>query len=177
MGSWIAEGHRLLDRLESLPVPVVAVVNGYALGGGLELALACDFIYATENARFGQTEAKLGFVSGWGGARRLSRRIGTARAKELFYTGRIIEPSEAFSLGLVNFVGDAEAVEARLIETVEAIEGASRTSVRELKLILTDPGERQAGLASAMAEAIASQSCIADADTKRRLSDFLSGRR
>lgn len=175
MGSWVAEGHRLFDRLETLPIPVIAMVAGYVLGGGLELALACDWIYATTAARFGQTEAKLGFVCGWGGAYRLAQRIGVARARELFYTARIIEAEEAARLGLANFVGDAAAVENRLAATLEEIASVSRGSVARLKGILN--GDREAGLASAMREAIASQGCITDPETQARVRAFLEGKR
>lgn len=87
---WIEKGHAVFDELEALPLPVVARLEGYALGGGLELALACDLIVASDRARLGQPEANLGFVAGWGGCYRLPRRVGLCRAKELFFTGQII---------------------------------------------------------------------------------------
>ena len=177
MAAWVVEGHRLLDRLEALPIPVIAVVSGYALGGGLELALACDFIYSTDSVRFGQTEARLGFVSGWGGAYRLSRRTGTARAKELFFTGRILDASEALKLGIVNIVGSSEQVEEQLAETLSAIAGNSRGSVTRIKGILNIAADPAAARRCAMEEAVASQSCITDPDTGRRLTEFLEGRK
>jgi enoyl-CoA hydratase len=175
MGSWIAEGHRLLDRMESLPIPVIAIVAGYALGGGLELALACDWIYATADARFGQTEARLGFVSGWGGTHRLVRRVGIARARELLLTARIVAADEAAALGLVNFVGDAAAVESRLAAAIADIATTSRGSLARIKGILN--GDREAGLASAMRETVASQLAIADPETLARVRAFLDGKR
>jgi enoyl-CoA hydratase len=90
-----------MDVIAALPVPVVAAVNGFALGGGCELALACDFIYASENARFGLPEASLGVVPGFGGTQRLSRLVGRARAKELIFTGDIIDAAKAKEVGLV----------------------------------------------------------------------------
>jgi enoyl-CoA hydratase len=97
-------GHLTLKMIEDLDRPVIAAVNGFALGGGTELALACDFIYASENARFGQPEVTLGVLPGFGGTQRLSRLIGKARAKELIMTGKIIGAQEAFQLGIVNRV-------------------------------------------------------------------------
>ena len=85
-------------------MPVIAAVNGFALGGGCELALACDFIYASDNAKFGQPEVKLGIIPGFGGTQRLARRVGLGMARELIYTGRMIGPEEALRIGLVNVV-------------------------------------------------------------------------
>ena len=97
-------GHDVLARLEALAVPVVAAVNGVALGGGLELALACDLIVVSERARLGQPEINLGLIPGFGGTQRLVRRIGQTRARELIYLGHMIPADEALRLGLVNRV-------------------------------------------------------------------------
>jgi enoyl-CoA hydratase len=90
--------------IEKLPVPVIAAVDGFALGGGCELALACDFIYASEAAQFGQPEVNLGLVPGFGGSVRLPQRVGLGPARELIYTGRRIDAAEALRLGLANRV-------------------------------------------------------------------------
>jgi enoyl-CoA hydratase len=90
------------ELIEALPVPVIACVNGYALGGGCELALCCDFIYATENAVFSQPEVNLGLIPGFGGCVRLMRYIEPGRAKEMIYTGRSLKAEEALRMGLVN---------------------------------------------------------------------------
>ena len=97
-------GHEVLARLEALPIPVVAALNGVALGGGLELALACDLIVAAQTVRLGQPEINLGLIPGFGGTQRLVRRIGLARARELVYQGHAITAEEALRVGLVNRV-------------------------------------------------------------------------
>jgi enoyl-CoA hydratase len=96
-----ALGQRVMDAISALPFPVVAAVNGFALGGGCELALACDFIYASENARFGLPEVSLGVLPGFGGTQRLTRLVGRARAKELIFTGDILDAAKAREIGLV----------------------------------------------------------------------------
>jgi enoyl-CoA hydratase len=97
-------GHGLLHSIERAPFPVIAAVNGFALGGGLEIALACDFIIAADTAKLGQPEVGLGIIPGFGGTQRLTRRVGAARARELIYTGDVISAGEALIMGLVNTV-------------------------------------------------------------------------
>ena len=103
----------VMHALEALPVPVIALVNGYALGGGCELALACDWILASDNAVFGQPEVNLGIPPGFGGTQRLPRRIGPARALELLTTARQVKAEEAAAIGLVNHVYPACRAAAR----------------------------------------------------------------
>jgi enoyl-CoA hydratase len=97
-------GQGVMRQLELLPIPVVAAVNGFALGGGLELALACDIILAASTAKFGQPEINLGIIPGFGGTQRLARRIGVEAARRLIYTGEMIDAEEAWRLGLVSRV-------------------------------------------------------------------------
>jgi 3-hydroxypropionyl-coenzyme A dehydratase len=96
--------HGLLNKIENLEKPVIAAVNGYALGGGCELALACDIRIASSNAKIGQTEVTVGIPPGWGGTQRLSRIVGPSKTKELIYTGKMITAEEAERIGLVNRV-------------------------------------------------------------------------
>lgn len=111
--------HRLFRRIEGFRLPVISAVNGVALGGGCELAMACDLRYASEKARFGQPEINLGLVPGWGGTQRLPRLIGRGRALELMMTGDMFNAAEAHRLGLVNRVTAPED----LMETVRELAG------------------------------------------------------
>jgi enoyl-CoA hydratase len=95
-----ALGHRVFGQLEALPAVTIAAVNGFALGGGCELTLACDLVYASEKARFGQPEVNLGLVPGFGGTQRLTRRVGPMRAKELVLTGDMVDAATAKAIGL-----------------------------------------------------------------------------
>jgi enoyl-CoA hydratase len=97
-------GHLTLKMIQELDRPAIAAVNGFALGGGMEIALACDFIYASENARFGLPEVTLGIFPGFGGTQRLPRLIGKGKAKELILTGKMISAQEAYQMGIVNRV-------------------------------------------------------------------------
>ncbi|MFP3156120.1 enoyl-CoA hydratase-related protein [Lachnospiraceae bacterium ZAX-1] len=101
---WSLVGHKLCASIEASPKPVIAAVNGYALGGGFEIALACDFRICSENAKFGTPESKLGVCCGFGGNVRLPRVVGAAKAKEILMTGQMIDSAEAYRLNLVNLV-------------------------------------------------------------------------
>jgi enoyl-CoA hydratase len=105
-------GQAILAKLDRLPMPSVAIVNGYAFGGGLELALACTFRLATRNAKMGLPEMKLGLIPGYGGTQRLPRAVGEARALEMILTGRTVDAEEAARIGLVNRLIEGEAVAA-----------------------------------------------------------------
>lgn len=112
-----AKGAAVLRKIETCPQPVIAAVNGFALGGGSELALACDIRIASEKAKFGQPEVGLGITPGFSGTQRLARLVGFAKAKELIFTGKVISADEALSIGLVNKVVAPEL----LMEEVESL--------------------------------------------------------
>ena len=107
-------GQAVFGKLATLPMPSVAVINGYAFGGGLELAMACTFRLATANARLGLPEIKLGLIPGYGGTQRLPRLVGEARALEMIMTGRAIKPDEAERIGLVNQIIEGDVIEQAL---------------------------------------------------------------
>ena len=127
------KGQAVLFRLESLPIPVIACVNGFALGGGTETAMACDFIYASENAKFGQPEITLGIIPGFGGTQRLPRLVGKAMAKELCMTGVIISAQEAKEIGLVNKVFPADALWEETMKTARSMASKGRVSMKAIK--------------------------------------------
>jgi enoyl-CoA hydratase len=129
-------GQRVGRVLEEAPFPVIAAVNGFALGGGCELALACDFIYASERARFGQPEVGLGLVPGFGGTQRLARRIGSGRARELVYTGAVIGAEQAKAIGLVNEVVPHAELLTRVKELCRAIAGKAPLAVAACKRLV-----------------------------------------
>jgi enoyl-CoA hydratase len=126
-------GQDLLFRLEKLPIPVIACVNGFALGGGCEIAMACDFIYASETARFGQPEITLGVIPGFGGTQRLSRLIGKAMAKELCMTGAMINAQEAKDIGLVNKVFPKEKLWDETMKTAKSIASKGKVAQKAIK--------------------------------------------
>jgi len=121
------------EALWRFPIPLIAAVNGVALGGGCEFALACDFILASETARFGQPEVKLGIMPGAGGTQRLPRRVGIARAKELLFTGRLLNAAEALSWGLVNHVVPPGDLMDKALELAGMIAANGPIAVRQAK--------------------------------------------
>jgi enoyl-CoA hydratase len=129
-------GHRVMESFEDLAIPVIAAVNGFALGGGLELALACDLIVASDKARFGQPEINLGLIPGFGGTQRLAHRIGHNKARELIMTGEMFDAAAALSWGLASqVVPAADLTEATHI-LAKKIEGKSAFALRQAKAAL-----------------------------------------
>jgi enoyl-CoA hydratase len=126
-------GQDVIHKIGRLPIPVIAAVNGYALGGGLEMALACDFIYASESASVGLPETNLGLIPGFGGSQRLARLVGPNRAKELIYTGKTISAEQARSIGLVNEVYPAGVLMEKVTATAQALCAKGSVSLRAAK--------------------------------------------
>src|SRR5437870_12630941 len=124
---WGALGHEAGRLLETMPKPTIAAVNGFALGGGCELALACDLRYAARTAKLGQPEVNLGIIPGWGGTQRLARATTLGYAKELIFTGRVIDAEEAERHGLVNAVFEPADLLAKTMEVATLL--ASKSSV------------------------------------------------
>jgi len=131
-------GQDVLRRLEIVKIPVIAAVNGYALGGGTELACACDFIYASEKAKFGQPEVVLGLMPGFGGTQRLARFVGLAMARELIYTGEQIDAKRAFELGLVNKICAPDKLMEEVLKTAKIIASRAPLAVAGCKEALND---------------------------------------
>jgi enoyl-CoA hydratase len=115
------KGQRVMMLIEKMTKPVIAAVNGYALGGGLELALACDFIYASEKAKFGFPEVTLGIMPGFGGTQNLSRLIGPNRANEMIFSGKMLSAQKACEWGIVNELFPPEELLSKALETAQAI--------------------------------------------------------
>mgnify|MGYP006291300355 FL=1 len=173
MAGWIDAGQDAFDRLAALPLPSVAIVNGHALGGGLELALACDLIFATRDAKIGQTETRLGFVPGWGGSARLTARVGLACARELFFSARVLSGAQAAEIRLVDACGAEEEIVARLGSFTREVALTSVVACAELKWIL---GELT-GRSARELEKRASVRLVRHPDTVRRVEEFLESRK
>ena len=126
-------GHVVMETLDQLSKPVIAAVDGFALGGGLELAMACDFIYASDTSSFGLVEANLGLIPGYGGVDRLTRKIGEAAAREALLTAKHYSADEAFRLGLVNRVLPATELWQAVMDVANAIAKKSPASIQILR--------------------------------------------
>jgi enoyl-CoA hydratase len=147
------KGQALTSAVERLPQPVIAAVNGFAFGGGCELAIACDIRLASENARFAQPEVSLGIPPGWGGTQRLPRLVGPGFAAEMIYTGRQVHAEEAYRVGLVNAVHPLDQLMPAAREMAARIARNSPAAVRAAKNLigLVSTGDQAAGLAAEVA--------------------------
>lgn len=132
------KGNDVFRKLETLPIPVIAAVNGFALGGGCEISLACDIRICSENAVFGQPEVGLGITPGFGGTQRLARTIGVGMAKQLIYTARNIKAPEALRIGLVNAVYPAEGLMGAAKKMASIIAANAPIAVRNCKKAIND---------------------------------------
>ena len=173
---FINRGLAAINQLAELPIPAIAAVNGFALGGGLEIAMACDFVYASDTARFGQPEINLGLIPGYGGTQRLPRIIGIGRAKELLFTGRMIAADEAFRLGIVNRVTSTGALMEEVMITAKEMAGKGKVALRAIKQAVNNG--LNVDLASGLRiETDAFAICMASADAKEGTSAFLEKRK
>jgi len=170
-----ARGHRLGAAIEALPLPVIAAINGFALGGGCELALACDFAYASERAKLGQPEVKLGVIPGFGGTQRLLRRVGVAMARELVYSGMMIDAQEALRIGLVNRVFAHDELLPKTYEAARAIAEMGPLAVAACKRVIREGEMMPLADANAL-EVEAFADCFTSADQKEGMAAFLEKR-
>jgi enoyl-CoA hydratase len=163
-------------RLEALPIPVVAAVEGYALGGGLELALACDLILASSDAVLGLPETNLGVIPGLGGTIRLPRRVGLGRAKELVYSGRLVQTDEAKNIGLVEAIYSAEEFDMKVMDFVQFLASKSPSALALAKSTINRgmDASLEAGLTL---EREAFAYCFGLPDAKEGISAFLEKRK
>jgi len=171
--AFAARGQAVLDRLSSLPVPVVAGVHGFALGGGCEIAMACDIVIAGPKARFGQPEVKLGVVPGFGGTQRLVRRVGRAVALDLCLSGRHILAEEALRIGLVSRI--EEDARAAALETAQQIGALAPVALAMCKRLVHDHGDGDLA-AGQSAERVAFGLCFATEDQTEGMTAFLEKR-
>lgn len=170
------KGNDVFRRIETLPIPVIAAVNGYALGGGCELSMACDIRIANDTAVFGQPETGLGITPGFGGTQRLARLIGPGMAKQFIYSARNIKADEALRIGLVNAVYPAEELMAAAEKLAETIARNAPIAVRACKKAINE------GLEQPMDEAIVLEeklfgSCFETDDQKEGMGAFLEKRK
>ncbi|XWE63948.1 short-chain-enoyl-CoA hydratase [Sporomusa sphaeroides] len=169
-------GQAIFNKLENIPQPVIAAVNGFALGGGCELAMACDIRIASDKAKFGQPEVGLGIVPGFGGTQRLPRLIGKGRAKELLYTADMINAEEAYRIGLVNRIVAADELLSTAKELAEKIMARAQAAVRLCKAAVNTgmDTDLESGIAY---EAEVFGLCFATADQKEGMSAFIGKRK
>ena len=162
---WVRRGHRIFERLERAKQPVICAIQGFAYGGGLELALSCDIRIVTDSARFAMPEVKLGTIPGWGGTDRLPRLIGTARAKQMIFTGEPIAAEVAERWGLANEVVPVASLSDRVTELAEKIAANAPVAVQTAKQLIASPS-------SASLESLASAVNAFSDDAKEGLAAF-----
>ena len=170
------KGNDVFRKLETFPIPVIAAVNGFALGGGCEISMSCDIRICSENAVFGQPEAGLGITPGFGGTQRLARIVGTGKAKEMIYGARNIKAEEAYRIGLVNNVYPAEELMPAAKKLASTIARNAPIAVRNCKRAINE------GIQVDMDQAIVIEeklfgSCFETCDQKEGMNAFLEKRK
>lgn len=170
------KGQDVIGRLQELAIPVIGAVNGFALGGGSEIALACDFIYASENARFGLPEITLGIIPGFGGTQRMPRLVGKNRAKELIFTGKMISAAEACDMGMVNQVCAPDALMEAVLKTANMIVAKGKVSLRAAKQAINSGMDTDL-ITGCKIECDAFALCVASEDAEEGTAAFLEKRK
>ena len=166
-------GQEVTATIENVSKPTIAAVNGFALGGGCEVAMSCDIRIASENARMGQPEVTIGIPPGWGGTQRLMRIVGVAKAKELVYTGKMIKAAEAKEIGLVNNVVPLESLMDEVMSMAKIIASNATLAVRMSKTAINKG--RNADLDTGLGvELLAWRNCFSDPDREKRMTDFVN---
>ncbi|HJL04602.1 MAG TPA: enoyl-CoA hydratase-related protein [Polyangiaceae bacterium LLY-WYZ-15_(1-7)] len=168
-------GHRVGHEMESQPFPIIAAINGFALGGGCELAMACDFAHASTKAKLGQPEVNLAVIPGFGGTQRLLRRVGVAMARELVYTGKMIGAEEAKRIGLVNDVHEPEALMPAVTKLAQTIAKKGPLAIAAAKRVILTGADEALPKANAL-EIDAFAGCFETADQKEGMAAFLEKR-
>ena len=169
-------GAAVFRRIETLPCPVIAAVNGFALGGGCELAMACDIRLCSDNARFGQPEVGLGIIPGFSGTVRLARLVGQGMAKQLIYTGKVIKADEALRIGLVNEVVPQAELMNRAFELANQIAANAPLAVKAAKLAINDEYDMDADAAIVNESGLFGR-CFSTEDQKEGMKAFLEKRK
>ena len=169
-------GQNICNALERLPIPVVAMVNGYALGGGCEVALACDWIIASENASFGQPEINLGIMPGFGGTQRLMRQVGKSLAMELCMTGRMLDAQEAQRIALVNQVHPADELKLAALELAKTLSQKAPIALKFIKQAIHD-GQSMTLAHACQMEAELFGLCFSSEDQDEGVAAFLEKRK
>jgi enoyl-CoA hydratase len=168
-------GAQVFRRIELLPIPVIAAVNGFALGGGCELAMACDIRIASSKAKFGQPEVGLGIIPGFSGTYRLPKLIGQGYAKEMIYTGKVIRADEALRIGLVNAVYEPEELMGKAMEMAAMMLKNAAIAIRLAKQSINEGYDLDADAAIALENKLFGQ-CFATKDQKEGMDAFLNKR-
>ncbi len=169
-------GQRVLSMLESLPIPVIACVNGFALGGGNEVVMACDIVYASDTAKFGQPEINLGLIPGLGGTQRLSRLVGRNRALELCLTGKTIDAKEALEIGMINRALPANQLWEETMKTARSLRSKGRVAVRAIKSVIRNGIDRDIEVGCQL-ESDGLALCFSGQDAKEGIESFQEKRK
>ena len=169
-------GAQVFRRIETLPIPVIAAVNGFALGGGCELAMACDIRIASSNAKFGQPEVGLGIIPGFSGTYRLPKLIGQGYAKEMIYTGKVIRANEALRIGLINAVYEPEELIGKAMEMAQMMLKNAPVAIRLAKQSINEGYDLDADDAIGLENKLFGK-CFATKDQKEGMDAFLNKRK